>query len=131
MVNAKRKGNSFELRMAHHFERLVGKFCKRNLQFQGNNQGNPDISWPDSPIHIECKAVERPQFKKFMSQAKSEAKGKIPVVVHKFNRCQPTVTFELCDLVAFVYCMYQELDHTADDCPDSKGWCVFCAEDEK
>jgi hypothetical protein len=129
-LNAKKKGNTFELKMAHHFERITGKTCKRNLQFQGNNQGNPDISWTGSPIHIECKAVERPQFKKFMEQSKSEAKGCIPIVLHKFNRCQPTIMLELCDLVPFVHSMYQELDHLPHECPDVKGWCVFCADYE-
>lgn len=126
MVNAKRKGNSFELRMAHHFSLLTGKHCKRNMQFQGDNQGNPDINWEGSPVHIECKAHERPQFKAFMNQAKSEAKGSIPVVIHKFNRCQPTLTIELCDLVSFIASMAVELSHPASECPDKKGWCALC-----
>lgn len=91
MTNSRKKGKRFELLVAGLF-RSIGYEARRGQQYCGAN-GDADVVGVPY-IHIECKAVEKLNLYDAMSQAKADAKGKVPVVIHKKNNCAVLVTME-------------------------------------
>lgn len=91
MVNRREKGKRFERLVAGLF-RSIGYEARRGQQYCGAN-GDADVVGVPG-IHIECKAVEKLNLYDAMSQAKADAKGKLPVVIHKKNNCNVLVTME-------------------------------------
>lgn len=78
----------------------------RGQQFCGKVAGNPDVV-TDTPMHVECKFVDRLNLQNAMEQsirdaeAESEATGKvkIPCVVHRRARTESLVTMRLDDFL--------------------------------
>lgn len=91
MTNSRKKGKRFELLVAGLF-RSAGYEARRGQQYCGANGDADVIGVPG--IHIECKAVEKLNLYDAMAQAKADAKGKVPVVIHKKNNCNVLVTME-------------------------------------
>ena len=96
MTNSREKGKRFERLVAGLF-RSIGYEARRGQQYCGAN-GDADVMGPPY-IHIECKARERGQGEIYdwMSQAKADAHGKVPVVIHKKNNHAVLVTMEFED----------------------------------
>lgn len=96
MTNSRKKGKRFELLVAGLF-RAIGYEARRGQQYCGANGDADVIGVPY--IHIECKARERGQGEIYdwLSQAKADAKGKVPVVIHKKNNHAVLVTMEFED----------------------------------
>ncbi len=90
----KGKGKRFELMVAGLF-RSIGYDARRGQQYCGAN-GDADVVGAPG-IHIECKAVEKLNLYDAMAQAKHDAKGELPVVIHKKNNCKVLVTMEFDD----------------------------------
>lgn len=91
MTNSRKKGKRFELLIAGLF-RSIGYEARRGQQYCGAN-GDADVVGVPY-IHIECKAVEKLNLYDAMAQAKHDANGKVPVVIHKKNNCAVLVTME-------------------------------------
>lgn len=79
--------------------RSYGYNCRRGQQYNGL-EGEDVVGLPG--IHVEVKRVERLNLYDAMGQSKRDAKGKIPIVVHRKNNCKWLVTMELEDWF-FVY----------------------------
>lgn len=94
MTNSRKKGKRFELLVAGLF-RSIGYEARRGQQYCGSN-GDADVVGVPY-IHIEAKAREamsHSQLYDAMAQAKHDAHGKVPVVIHKKNNCNVLVTME-------------------------------------
>ena len=91
MTNSREKGKRFERLVAGLF-RSIGYEARRGQQYCGANGDADVIGVPG--IHIECKAVEKLNLYDAMAQAKHDAHGKVPVVIHKKNNCNVLVTME-------------------------------------
>ena len=91
MTNSRKKGKRFELLVAGLFK-AIGYEARRGQQYCGAN-GDADVVGVPY-IHIECKAVEKLNLYDAMAQAKHDAHGKVPVVIHKKNNCNVLVTME-------------------------------------
>ena len=92
-MNSREKGKRGERQWRDEL-RAQGFEARRGQQFSGS---------PDSPdvvcdqlrwIHFEVKAVERLNVEEAMGQARRDAGGKTPVVVHKRNFGKWLVTME-------------------------------------
>ena len=95
MVNSKEKGKRYELHVASIF-RAEGYEARRGQQYNGLD-GEDVVGVPG--IHIECKAVERLNLYDAIAQSKRDAKGQVPVVIHKKNNCNDLVTMEFIDWI--------------------------------
>ena len=95
MVNSREKGKRYELHVALLF-RSEGYEARRGQQYNGLD-GDDVVGVPG--IHIECKAVERLNLYDAIAQSKRDAKGQVPVVIHKKNNCNDLVTMEFVDWI--------------------------------
>ena len=85
MINSRTKGKVGELELAHYLTEC-GFPSRRGQQFKGG-AGSPDVLAQGlEDFHIECKRVEKGTVYEWLSQAKAEAGGKIPVVMHRRSR---------------------------------------------
>jgi hypothetical protein len=84
-MNSRAKGKVGELEAAALL-RDNGFDARRGQQFQGG-AGSPDVVCDALPgIHLEVKRVEAGNPYVWMAQAKRDAPGKTPVVLHRKNR---------------------------------------------
>ena len=95
-INSRSKGANGERELSnvlkeHGFE------TRRGQQFCGSN-GDADVVGVPG-VHIECKRVEKLNIHKAMDQSISDAKGELPVVVHRKNRAPWLVTMRLEDFI--------------------------------
>ena len=95
MVNSREKGKRYERHVASLF-RSEGYDARRGQQYNGLD-GDDVVGVPG--IHIECKAVERLNLYDAIAQSKHDAKGQVPVVIHKKNNCNDLVTMEFVDWI--------------------------------
>ena len=95
MVNSRDKGKRYERHVASLF-RSEGYEARRGQQYNGLD-GDDVVGVPG--IHIECKAVERLNLYDAIAQSKRDAKGQVPVVIHKKNNCNDLVTMEFSDWI--------------------------------
>lgn len=95
MVNSREKGKRYERHVASIFKN-EGYDARRGQQYNGLD-GEDVVGVPG--IHIECKAVERLNIYDAIAQAKRDANGKLPVVIHKKNNCKDLVTMEFTDWI--------------------------------
>lgn len=95
MVNSRDKGKRYERHVASLF-RSEGYDARRGQQYNGLD-GDDVVGVPG--IHIECKAVERLNLYDAIAQSKRDAKGHVPVVIHKKNNCNDLVTMEFIDWI--------------------------------
>lgn len=94
MINSKEKGKRGELELSKKLKEY-GYNCRRGQQYCGAD-GSADVVGLKG-IHIECKRVERLDLFQAMEQAMKDAKGEMPVVMHRKNRTPWLVTMRLED----------------------------------
>lgn len=83
-INSRNKGAAGERELADYL-RDRGVKARRGQQFHGG-PGSPDVVTDIEGIHIECKRVEAGNLYTWLDQARQDADGKIPVVMHRRNR---------------------------------------------
>ena len=87
-INSKQKGARGEREFAK-LCRDNGYNARRGQQYNGIE--GDDVVGLDG-IHVEVKRVERLNIEDAMSQAKVDAKGKLPIVAHRKNNCEWLIT---------------------------------------
>lgn len=97
-MNSREKGKRGERELAAELK-SYGFETRRGQQYAGINGDADVIGLQD--IHIECKRVERLNIQDAMDQSKRDAKGDIPVVMHRKNNCEWLVTMRLEDWIDF------------------------------
>lgn len=95
-MNSREKGCRGERELASEL-RNFGYDCRRGQQYSGVSGDADVIGLPF--LHIECKRVEKLNLTEAYAQAKSDAKGKIPVVMHRKNHEDWRVTLSLQDFM--------------------------------
>jgi Holliday junction resolvase len=98
-INSRAKGATAELELAH-FLTERGYQSRRGQQFSGGGD-SPDVV-STLPFHIECKRVQSGNLYKWMAQAKRDAKGKPPMVVHRRNGEEWVAIIPLENLLTFL-----------------------------
>ena len=81
-INSRAKGARGERELAEYL-RERGYTARRGQQFSGVE--GQDIVHDIPGVHIECKRVEAGNLYNWLSQAKRDAKTKVPIVMHKKN----------------------------------------------
>ncbi len=81
---SRRKGKVGELEAAKAL-RDIGIEARRGRQFSGSPD-SPDVATALAGVSIEVKRCEALQLRKALKQAADEASGKVPVVLHRWNR---------------------------------------------
>lgn len=94
---SKEKGKRFERQVAGLF-RDFGYDAHRSAQFKGNTGQAADVEGTPG-IHVECKHQERMNLYDWMAQAQRDARGDIPVVIHKANNKPILVTMTFDDWI--------------------------------
>lgn len=82
-MHSKRKGKVGE-REAAELLRRFGFEARRGVQFQGGLD-SPDVVHSIPNVHIEVKRCEALQIYAAVEQARADANGKMPVVLHRRN----------------------------------------------
>lgn len=95
-MNSREKGKRGERELATTL-RGYGYGTRRGQQYCGANGDADVVGLPG--IHIECKRVERLNLDDAMAQAKADAKGDIPVVMHRKNNGEWRATMSLADFM--------------------------------
>lgn len=100
-INSKRKGARAELELCHELK-AIGVDAHRSCQYMGGHD-SADIK-SKLPIHFEVKHVEKLNIYNAMAQAVKDAgpNGQVPVVVHRKNRSEWLLTFQLKDIFKFL-----------------------------
>jgi len=83
-INSRTKGAVGEREIAE-FLRERGYEARRGQQFSGGSD-SPDVVHNIEGVHLEVKRTEAGNLYKWLAQAKRDAKGKVPVVVHRRNK---------------------------------------------
>ncbi len=82
---SRNKGKRGEREAAKELARVLGIEARRGIQFQGGPD-SPDVSTElDDWLHIEVKRCERLAVYAALEQAKEDANGKVPLVMHRRN----------------------------------------------
>jgi len=97
-MNSREKGKRGERELASVLK-VYGYGTRRGQQFSGANGDADVVGLPG--VHIECKRVERLNLQDAYDQSKRDAKGEIPVVMHRKNNCEWLVTMRLEDWIDF------------------------------
>ena len=98
-INSRNKGAAAERELANELKSF-GFIARRGQQFHGGAD-SPDVVCQDlSNYHIECKRVESGNLYVWMAQAKRDAKGKTPIVVHRRNGKDWVVILGLRDFIS-------------------------------
>ena len=95
------KGKSGEREAASEWRRLFGVDARRGVQYCGGPDA-PDIVTGHANLHVEVKRCESGNPYLFLAQAKADAFGKIPVVLHRKNKKKWLLIMELDSAPAFV-----------------------------
>ena len=94
---SRNKGKVGERELARELSRIFGVTARRGVQFQGGPD-SPDVVVDIPDLHIECKRTERFRLYESLEQAVSDAKDKIPVVLHRANKKPWVAVVRLTDL---------------------------------
>ena len=94
---SRNKGKVGERELARELSRIFGVTARRGVQFQGGPD-SPDVVVDIPDLHIECKRTERFRLYESLEQAISDAKEKIPVVLHRANKKPWVAVVRLTDL---------------------------------
>lgn len=116
-LNSKRKGSAYENEILDKLAEINPKAARgrRNWQFFGNNKGNADIQVSGlNDLHFECKRTETFSFKKYQDQTIADANGRVPVIVHRFNRRSDWVCLPLEDCARAAVSWLQWLGWTVE-----------------
>lgn len=83
-MNSRSKGKRGELEASKEWARVLGGSCRRGQQFAGGTD-SPDIVTDHTGIHVEVKRTEKGNPYAWITQAVTDADGKVPVVLHRRN----------------------------------------------
>jgi Holliday junction resolvase len=95
-VNSRQKGARGEREAAKEWVRVLGGSARRGQQFSGSKE-SPDIVTSHGGIHVEVKRTERGNPYDWLDQARRDAGGRLPVVLHKRNNRKWLLILELED----------------------------------
>lgn len=116
MTNSKQKGARYEREVAIVL-RSYGYEARRSVQYSGNVEESADVVGLPY-IHIECKHYKNRAFDyDWLDQAKRDAKGKIPIVIHRTDNHRNLVTMDLDDWMR----IYREYEATMELSEMKKG----------
>lgn len=96
-MNSRDKGIRGELEFAAYL-RERGFGARRGQQFSGGGD-SPDVVHSIPGVHLEVKRVEQFRLYDAVEQAVADAGGKMPVVVHRKNRCEWVAILRIDDLL--------------------------------
>jgi len=101
MTNGRAKGCRGELEAAKTWAYVMGGKARRGQQFSGGNE-SPDVVSSFPGIHLEVKRTERGNPYDWLAQARRDAQGKCPVVLHRRNNQPWIMILELNDAPKFL-----------------------------
>src|SRR5690606_33439567 len=83
---SRRKGHDWEREVARRLRDVLGVEARRGLQYRDGAEA-PDIIIEGLPLHVECKAGQRPRILAALEQAERDAaEGAIPVAITKQDK---------------------------------------------
>jgi len=97
---SRRKGKAGEREAAAALSAVLGLPCRRGVQYAGGADSPDVVGLPG--VHIEVKRCERLNLGAALAQAETDAGGRVPIVLHRSNRCPWLVTVALRHLTALV-----------------------------
>jgi hypothetical protein len=100
-MNSRQKGARGEREAAKKWEEVMGGKARRGQQFAGGTD-SPDIVISNRAIHVEVKRTERGNPYEWLDQAKRDAKGKVPVVLHRRSNRPWVLLMEFADAPKFL-----------------------------
>lgn len=104
-VNSKQKGARYEREIAL-FLRNHGYDAHRSVQYSGRTEESADVVGLPY-IHIECKHYANRAFDyDWIDQARRDAKGTIPIVIHRTDNHRNLVTLDADDFMT----IYREFE---------------------
>ena len=101
MTQSRAKGCRGELEASKVWAHVMGGKARRGQQFAGGTD-SPDVISDFPGIHIEVKRCERGNPYDWLAQARRDAKGKCPVVLHRRNNQPWLLILELSDAPKFL-----------------------------
>ena len=101
MTQSRAKGCRGELEASKVWAHVMGGKARRGQQFAGGND-SPDVVSSYPGIHIEVKRCERGNPYDWLAQARRDAQGKCPVVLHRRNNQPWILVMELSDAPKFL-----------------------------
>jgi len=79
--------------------------ARRGQQFAGGGD-SPDVVIGLPGVHVEVKRTETLSVYKAMEQARDDADGKVPLVLHRRNKREWLAIVPLADLMALAVALY-------------------------
>lgn len=108
-VNSKQKGARYEREVALLL-RQYGYETRRSVQYSGRVEESADVVGLPY-MHIECKRYANRAFSyDWIDQAKRDAKGRIPMVIHRTDNHRNLVTLDFHDFMQ----IYREYEASMD-----------------
>jgi len=101
MTQSRAKGCRGELEASKVWAHVMGGKARRGQQFSGGND-SPDVVSDYPGIHLEVKRCERGNPYDWLAQARRDAKGKCPLVLHRRNNQPWLLIMELSDAPKFL-----------------------------
>lgn len=101
MTQSRAKGCRGELEASKVWAHVMGGKARRGQQFAGGND-SPDVVSDYPGIHLEVKRTERGNPYDWLAQARRDARGKCPVVLHRRNNQPWLLIMELTDAPKFL-----------------------------
>lgn len=101
MTQSRAKGCRGELEASKVWAFVMGGQARRGQQFAGGTD-SPDVVSDYPGIHIEVKRCERGNPYDWLAQARRDAAGKCPVVLHRRNNQPWLLIMELADAPKFL-----------------------------
>lgn len=101
MTQSRAKGCRGELEASKCWAHVMGGKARRGQQFAGGND-SPDVISSFPGIHLEVKRCERGNPYDWVGQARRDAQGKCPVVLHRRNNQPWLLIMELSDAPKFL-----------------------------
>ena len=101
MTQSRAKGCRGELEASKIWASVMGGKARRGQQFAGGTD-SPDVISSYPGIHIEVKRCERGNPYDWLAQARRDAQGKCPLVLHRRNNQPWILVMELSDAPQFL-----------------------------
>lgn len=97
------KGKAGEREACKVLMEQLGGEARRSQQYSGLGDNSADIVF-DPRLHFEIKRVQKLNLDLAMDQAKRDAReGQIPLVMHRKDRSEWKITFELKDIKELIH----------------------------
>ncbi len=101
MTQSRAKGCRGEREASKAWAQVMGGTARRGQQFAGGND-SPDVVSSYPGIHLEVKRCERGNPYDWLAQARRDASGKCPLVLHRRNNQPWLLIMELSDAPKFL-----------------------------